>query len=76
VVTLILVVVGYRGRDRILGWFGDQDAARAGFLAACAATVVGTLANDSGAILLIIGTILLALAAGFFWARSPAREEG
>ena len=76
VVTLVLIAVGYRHRDRILGWFGDRDAARAGFLAACAATVVGTLANDSGAILLIIGTILLALTAGFFWARSPTHEEG
>ena len=71
VVTVILLVVGYRNRERILSWFGECDAARAGFLAALAATVVGTLANDSGAILLTIGTILLALTAAFFWARSP-----
>lgn len=69
-VTVVLLVAGILARRRILGWFGDHDAARAGFLAAFAATVVGTLANDSGALLLIIGTIILALTAGFFWARS------
>lgn len=76
VATLILLAIGYRARHRILSWFGDRDAARAGFLAALAATLVGTVSNDSGAILLIIGTIYLAIAAGFFWARSPvARPE-
>jgi hypothetical protein len=35
---------------------------------------VGTLSNDSGAILLIVGTIYLAIAAGFFWARSPVAD--
>jgi hypothetical protein len=75
VVTLILLLVGFRDRARIMGLFGDRDAARAGYLAALAATVVGTLANDSGAILLIIGTLLLAFTSGFFWARSPADDE-
>lgn len=73
-ITIVLLVVGYRKRQRILGWFGDRDPARAGFLGALAATIVGTLSNDSGAILLIIGTIYLSIAAGFFWARSPARS--
>ena len=59
-----------------MGWFGDRDAARAGFLGALAATIVGTLSNDSGAILLIVGTIYLAFASGFFWARSPVRDNG
>jgi hypothetical protein len=76
VVTWFLLAIGYRYRQRIMGWFGDRDAARAGFLAALGATVVGTLANDSGAILLIIGTILLALTAGFFWARAPLATPG
>ena len=30
--------------------------------------LVGTLANDSGSVLLVIGTIYLAITAGFFWA--------
>jgi hypothetical protein len=75
VVTAILLALGFRGRTRILAWFGDRDAARAGYLGGLAATVVGTLANDSGAILLIIGTLTLAFATAFLWARSPANDE-
>ncbi len=74
-ITVGLLIVGWRRRRRIMGWFGDRDAARAGFLGALAATIVGTLSNDSGAILLIVGTIYLAIAAGFFWARSPVRHN-
>jgi hypothetical protein len=70
-ITVVLLVIGFRGRHKILGWFGDREPARAGFLGALAATIVGTISNDSGAILLIIGTIYLAIASGFFWARSP-----
>jgi hypothetical protein len=70
-ITVVLLVLGYRYRKRIMGWFGDRTPARAGYLGALGATIVGTVSNDSGAILLIIGTIYLAIAAGFFWARSP-----
>lgn len=75
VVTAILLALGLRARARIMAWFGDRDAARAGYLAALAAAVVGTLANDSGAILLIIGTLILAFATAFVWARSPTHDE-
>ena len=38
--------------------------------------LVGTLANDSGSVLLVIGTIYLAVAAGYFWAAlQPARLD-
>jgi len=70
-ITAGLLILGWRKRRRLMGWFGDRVPARAGFLGALAATIVGSLANDSGAILLIVGTIYLAIAAGFFWARSP-----
>ena len=43
---------------------------RAGLIGAVAATVVGTLANDSGALLLEIGTAYLLVFAGFAWAES------
>ena len=43
---------------------------RAGLLGALAATVVGTLANDSGALLLEIGTAYLLVFTGFAWAES------
>jgi hypothetical protein len=74
-ICAVLLFLGYRHRDKLLGWFGDRRPARAGFLGALGATIVGTLANDSGAILLIVGTIYLAFAAGFFWARSPAANR-
>ena len=37
--------------------------------------LVGTIANDSGSVLLVIGTIYLSVAAGFFWATDLAREQ-
>jgi hypothetical protein len=74
-ICAVLLYLGYRHRHKIAGWFGDRVPARAGFLGALGATIVGTLANDSGAILLIVGTIYLAIAAGFFWARSPVAER-
>jgi hypothetical protein len=74
-ITAVLLVLGWRRRSQIMGWFGDREPARAGFLGALAATLVGTVSNDSGAILLIVGTIYMAIAAGFFWGRSPAAHE-
>jgi hypothetical protein len=43
---------------------------RAGMLGALAATVVGTLANDSGALLLEIGALYLGVFAAFIWAEA------
>jgi hypothetical protein len=68
VVCAALLVAGVIYRGRINAWFGDRSAARAGYLGALAGVLVGTIANDSGSVLLVIGTIYLALGAGFFWA--------
>jgi hypothetical protein len=65
---VLVLVVGAVKRDAVLAWFGDAWAARSGFLGAVVGILVGTLANDSGSVLLVIGTIYLAIAAGFFWA--------
>ena len=47
----------------MLGWFGDRWAARAGYLGRRSpGCCVGTVANDSGSVLLVIGTIYLAVA--------------
>ena len=63
-------------RRRIEAWFEGQPLAWAGFAGAIAATAVGTLANDSGALLLMIGTTFTALAAGVAWAqRVPAVDQ-
>jgi hypothetical protein len=66
-ICALLLVAGAVRHRVVLGWFGDAWAARAGFLGALAGVLVGTVANDSGSVLLVIGTIYLAISAGFFW---------
>lgn len=57
-------------RKRIAGWLHGLPAMRAGLLGALAATLVGTLANDSGALLLEIGAVYLLAFTAFAWAES------
>jgi hypothetical protein len=67
---LVAVVAGlaiWRWRD-LRAWFGARSAL-AGFLGAAAATVIGTASNDSGAVLLIVGALVLTAATAFAWAR-------
>jgi len=63
-----LVLAGALAHRRILGWFDGRWAACAGFAGATVGVLVGTLANDSGSVLLVVGTIYLAVTAGYFWA--------
>jgi cell division protein FtsW (lipid II flippase) len=63
-----LLVTGVVRRRRVSAWFGDRWAARAGYLGAVAGVLLGTVANDSGSVLLVIGTIYLAICAGYYWA--------
>jgi hypothetical protein len=63
-------VVAWLRRERLALWLRDLPALRAGLLGALAATLVGTLANDSGALLLEIGTLYLLVFVGFAWAES------
>jgi len=49
---------------------------RAALLGALAATVVGTLANDSGALLLEVGGAYLLAFLGFAWAESESSRSG
>jgi hypothetical protein len=64
------LLAGLLWRRRIASWFGDRRWAWAGLLGAVAATVAGTLANDSGALLLILGTTVGAVTVGLAWATS------
>lgn len=66
-----LAVLAWVRRERLRQWLDSVPAMRAGLAGALAATVVGTLANDSGALLLEIGTAYLLVFTGFSWAESP-----
>jgi hypothetical protein len=57
-------------RDLIAAWLRDVPTMRAGLAGALAATLVGTVANDSGALLLEIGAAYLAAFVGYAWAES------
>ena len=63
-------VVAWLRRDRLAAWLNGLAAMRAGMLGALAATLVGTVANDSGALLLEIGSAYLLVFIGFVWAES------
>jgi hypothetical protein len=69
-----IAVFAYLRRDRLRAWLVRTPAMQAGLLGALAATVVGTLANDSGALLLEIGAAYLLVFTGFAWAESPAKS--
>jgi hypothetical protein len=66
----ILAALAIWRRDRLAAWLGGRPAMRAGLLGALVATVVGTLANDSGALLLVIGAAYLLVFALYAWAES------
>ncbi|MGN6215738.1 MAG: hypothetical protein ACTHN7_02105 [Solirubrobacterales bacterium] len=70
-----LAVLAWVRRDRLWAWLAGAPAVRAGLLGALAATAVGTLANDSGALLLEIGTAYLLVFTGFAWAERPQNRD-
>jgi hypothetical protein len=73
----LLVALAVARRDRLRDWLEPRPQMRAGLIGAVVATVVGALANDSGALLLEIGAVYLLVFAGFAWAESgPAAEVG
>jgi hypothetical protein len=68
-------------RDLLASWLDGRPAMRAALLGALVATAVGTLANDSGALLLVIGAAYLLVFALYAWAESgrsvqPGAEHG
>lgn len=77
-VALIMLVLGVWHRRRLLEPLsaagpGAARAFRAGIAGTFAATVVGALANDSGPLMLLVGTAALALAIAYVQGR-PVQE--
>jgi hypothetical protein len=67
---VVLVALAVVRRERLAAWLQGRPAMRAGLLGAVVATAVGTLANDSGALLLEIGAAYLLVFTGFVWAEA------
>ena len=79
-VALLAALAVWR-RDLLAAWLGRRPVMRAGLLGALVATAVGTLANDSGALLLVIGAAYLLAFAAYAWAEAgrsvqPGSEGG
>jgi hypothetical protein len=73
-IVVAVMVVGVARWRSVRAWFEGRDALWAGFAGAIGATVAGTLANDSGALLLVIGAVVCAAVAGVAWATHEARR--
>jgi hypothetical protein len=68
VLAVVALIWGIRSRRRLLAPLRESPGARAGLIGAFVAVVVGALSNDSGPMILLIGTCYLALSAGYFLA--------
>jgi hypothetical protein len=72
--VLLTAILAYVRRDLLRAWLQGVPAMEAGLLGALAATVIGTLANDSGALLLEIGTAYLLVFLSFAWSESDGNS--
>lgn len=73
-VVAILGALAVVYRDRLAAWLHGHPTVRAGLWGALVATAVGTLANDSGALMLEIGTAYLLVFVGFAWAGNAEKD--
>jgi len=77
--VLAAIALAIWQRKRVLSWLDPEPLLRAGFAGAAGAVVLGTVANDSGAAFLIIGTIALlgclAVAFGTQARKAPRSEQ-
>jgi len=70
-----LAALAVARRDRLEEWLRGYPAMRAGLLGAVAATLIGTLANDSGALLLEIGSAYILVFVSFAWCVQTERNR-
>jgi hypothetical protein len=70
-VALALIVAAVFLRRRIASWLAPWPLFRAGLIGAAASVALGTVANDSGATFLTIGSIALTACLVFTWAQRP-----
>jgi hypothetical protein len=71
-VIAVIAVLAWLRRAELDAWVRDVPAMRAALVGAAVATVVATLANDSGALLLEIGAVYLLVFLGWAWAEGGA----
>ncbi len=67
-----LVALAIWQRAHLRRWLQPAPALRAGLIGAIAATVIGTLANDSGALLLEIGSAYILVFVTYAWCERSA----
>jgi hypothetical protein len=75
-VVAILAALAWLRRATLACWVREVPAMRAALLGAVAATIVATLANDSGALLLEIGAAYLLVLLGWAWAEGGGSAPG
>jgi hypothetical protein len=75
-VIAIGVLVAVLRRATLASWVREVPAMRAALIGAVAATIVATVANDSGALLLEIGAAYLLVFLGWVWAEGGRSARG
>ncbi|HVX34134.1 MAG TPA: hypothetical protein VHA80_13435 [Solirubrobacterales bacterium] len=75
-VVAIGVLVAVLRRATLASWVREVPAMRAALIGAVVATIVATLANDSGALLLEIGAAYLLVFLGWAWAEGGRSTRG
>jgi hypothetical protein len=75
-IVAIFVLIAVLRRATLASWVREVPAMRAALIGAVVATVVATVANDSGALLLEIGAAYLLVFLGWAWAEGGRTTGG
>ncbi len=75
IAALAAIAAAIAGRRRIASWLAGDRAAQAGLAGAIGATAIGTLANDSAAQVLMVGTGFIAAFIGLAWAVREGADD-